>query len=166
MSKLMTGLLTMALATCAVAQGGEGLKETQSVYILIENLQEDLVADGLTQQALRRDIEELVRGIGLGVLSVEESMEGSPGQGLLRLTVLSRTVSDKNRIYAVRLDFRRRVSVADQPEAPLMATTWQAMDLGMTPLKDMKEIRSTVRDLVSKFAADYRKANPKTPGAK
>lgn len=164
MARLITGFLVMVLATCALAQTGDGLKSTQSVYILIEELQEELTKDGLTQQALRKDMEDLVRGTGLSVLSVEESMEARPGQGILRLAVTSRVVSDKNRIYGVRLDFRRKVEVVGQPEAHLMASTWQVMDVGMTPLKDMLEIRSTVRDLVGKFAADYRKANPKAPG--
>jgi hypothetical protein len=165
MSRLFTGFLVMIMATCALAQTGDGLRNTQGVYILIEELQEDLAKDGLTQQALRKDIEDLVRGTGLSILSVEESMEAHPGQGILRLAVTARVVSDRNRIYAVRLDFRRKVEVVGQSENQLMASTWQAMDVGMTPLKDMIEIRSTVRDLVGKFAADYRKANPKSPGA-
>jgi hypothetical protein len=165
MSRLITGLLVMATVTCALAQGGEGLKDIQRVYILIEDLQEDLIKDGLTQQALRKDVEGLVRGTGLSVLSLEESMEARPGQGILRLAITSRTVSEKNRIYAVRLDLRRKVELAGGPETQLMASTWHAMDLGMTPLKDMLEIRGTVRDLVGKFATDYREANPKASGA-
>ncbi|MBU1698518.1 MAG: hypothetical protein KJ970_09620 [Candidatus Eisenbacteria bacterium] len=168
MSRFFMGLLAMAMimipATGALAQGSDGLQGIQSVYVLIQDLPEELAKDGLTQEILRKDMEEPILATGLRVLSLEESMEARPDQGILRLVIMSQPVSENNRIYAVRLDFRRKVMIAGQPETQLMASTWQALDIGMTPIKDMLEIRSAARDLVSKFAADHSNANPKVPG--
>jgi hypothetical protein len=165
MLRWMFPLVAMAACVAVSAQapgGGQGfgLEGVQKVFVVID-LEKGLAEAGLTEGSLRQELEELVGAAGLTVLPLDDPLEEQAGQGVLRLAVQSRPISENNRIYSVRLEFRQRVRLERNPEMKLSASTWSAGDHGMTPLKDMREIRSTVRDLAGRFAADYRKANPK-----
>ena len=59
--------------------------------------------------------------------------------------------------------FRQRVTLARDPEAKLVATTWQESDFGLSRRTDMLEIKGVVNDLVAEFLADCQAANPDAP---
>ena len=137
-----------------------GLRGVHAVYVVIQDLQEDLVKDGLLTETLRSELKELIQAGGLEVFVVEDPLDEALVQGTVRLAIQATTVSATNRVYCVQIEFRQRVNLTRDPSLGLVATTWQASDIGLSPLKDMLEIRGAIRDLMAKFLADCQTANP------
>ena len=160
--------LALLVPVCVAAQPQEevaryGLHGVRAVYVVIQDLQEDLVKDGLLTETLRSEMKQLVQAGGLEVFVVEDPLDEPLVQGTLRLTIQATTVSSMNRIYCVRIEFRQRANLTRDPSIGLVATTWQASDIGLSPLKDMTEIHGAVRDLMARFLADCQQANPDPP---
>jgi len=161
---LLTVLILGVAGVSARAQSTEnayGLVGLRTVYLAVEDLDPGLQTAGLTATGLKTEMIEMVSAMGLTVASGEDPLESPKGEAVLRLSIQTNPISENNRIYTVRLDVRQRVTLERDPSATLTASTWYVGDHGMTPMKDVKEIRNTVRDLMGRLAADYQKANPK-----
>ncbi|OGQ82882.1 MAG: hypothetical protein A3F90_20160 [Deltaproteobacteria bacterium RIFCSPLOWO2_12_FULL_60_19] len=131
--------------------------------LIVENLDADLVQNGLSMADVRAEIEVLL--YKYGVLK----RDGKSFDPVLWVQVGTYKIG-KVYAFTVRLEFLQYMRFARPmpkpssrvfvPEKDLVAT-WSQMVLGAAPASDLSEIRRTLRDLTTKFITDFRTANDK-----
>lgn len=155
----------LALPSGLAAQPSEeprpaGLEGLSAVYVMVDPL-DDVREDGLAEASVRKMVEDLLAATELRILTQEDLLENAGAETSMHVSIKTSVTSDVNRLYMVELGLRQPVSLARSPGTTFVATTWQASDFGITPRKDLMALNSDIRDLASRFLADFRMANPK-----
>jgi hypothetical protein len=134
-----------------------------SVYILVEELPDELQQAGLSRATLQTDAELRLCAAGIRVATEQEglSLLGSP---LLYVKVqggrnITTTGIHLGYVAAVVLQFFQDVRLDRDPSIRVEAPTWSAMQTITGPTVEV--IRQSVRDLADRFANAYLMANPK-----
>jgi hypothetical protein len=134
-----------------------------AVYVLVEDLSDELKKTGLSEAILQTDAELRLRAVGIRVATETESFSvaGSPYL-YLRVTGMA---SDSRGGYRygyvayVEVALRQDVSLIRNPSTHAVAETWTKGTLIAGPTVDV--IRDAVRDMTDGFANAYLAANPK-----
>ena len=125
------------------------------------------------KDSIKTGVELKLRQSGVGV--IEREWLETPGFPMLRATVglyeAKATGPSEEYIFyssSFRLDLRQAVLLKRDPDVAsgkneaIMATTWEAEQVGYAPRDDLREqIRRTAGDLVEEFLNDYLSVNPK-----
>ena len=139
------------------------LAGVSSVYILVEELPDELKQAGLSRATFRTDTELRLRAVGIRV-ATEQEWFSLPGSPLLYLKVqggrnLTETGIHLGYVAAIVLQFLQNVRLDRDPSIQVQAPTWSAMLTSTGPTVEV--LRESVRDLVDRFANTYLMANPK-----
>lgn len=130
------------------------------VYVMPENpLDEDAIRGGLSQDAIRTDVELKLWQAGIRVLSREE-WEQEPGKPYLQVwpRVLKGGVLGRY-IYHITVEFKQYVNLVRSPSVQVFGATWSTEHMGYTP--ELRDIREKLKERIDKFMDAYLSVNPK-----
>jgi hypothetical protein len=142
----------------AMDEGVRSLAGVPLVYVLVEDLSDDLKAAGLSADILVTDAELRLRTVGISVGSRQESLR-TPGFPYLYVRVTGRGSPENGYYGAVSVEFFQEVRLVRSQSIRVSACTWQVNSIFRGG--DPKGVRGTVRDLSDAFANAYLAANPK-----
>lgn len=134
-----------------------GLK---GVAVVVEDLREDAVKDGLDAAQLKTEAELRLRKAGVTVFEGPDSSDNITG-AYLYINVT--TLKDKN-LYAfsIRAALSERVRLSRDVPKITAGETWQSNSIGTVGSDNMTvSIRQSVSDTVDEFANAYLAQNPK-----
>ncbi|MDP8207656.1 MAG: hypothetical protein P9L92_13400 [Candidatus Electryonea clarkiae] len=131
-----------------------GLKK---FIILIEELDNDLAAQGLNKQILKEDIESKLQLAGIKVAPVVEAPE-TPWLYVRITSLMSRTGQFS---YNISFDLNANVKIEFNDKVVKGATIWSSDLLVVVDKKRVVEsVRQNIKDMMETFLMDYHTANP------
>lgn len=138
----------------------ESLRGLLGVAVIIEPIKPDAQADGLTTEAVRTDVELILRSSGIRVVTLAE-VEKMPSTGVLYVNV--NTLRDGYAYsYGVEVTLGQRVSLTHRPQHTMLATTWHAGEIGTVGKVNLKDYLSgLIVGKVKVFASDFLAVNPR-----
>lgn len=115
---------------------------------------------GLTESALRKEVESRLAAAGIRVLSDRE-WQAAPGHPSLKLEVTLKREGKGSRLFLVELEVEQDVRLVRDPARNGPAATWAAASrFGATPASGVGGVLSAVREACDEFVATWRRANP------
>jgi hypothetical protein len=154
-----------AVAAAAVGFGAaenhrESLRGLSAVTVRVEALSREAREAGLSEQALRAEVEQRLARAGMKVLSPAEAQQ-TPGRPVLYVRVNAR-LPYGSPMFAVNvtLALLQDVRAERVPELRIReAKTWDAGYLRTWPRENLRQVMDTVRDLTDEFLQDWKQAN-------
>ena len=169
-------LFTLVLLMCTVVRGEnrtsatvpkvvteerDTLRGLLEVQVIVEGLEPGARQLGLSEQALRTDVERQLRQYGIRVASDEQYLKTAVVPILyLRVHTLS-TEGVPFIPVSVDVELQQMVLLAREPAVYCVAATWMTGSMAVVGLSDGRRVRDSVRDSVAKFINDYLAVNPK-----
>ena len=135
----------------------ETLRGLPGVDVLIEDLDPDATAAGLSRDAIQADVELILRSSGIQVVPLGRVPVGP----YLYLNVI--TVKNGLGVYAysVSLELNQKVEVLSGTRKQVYAATWSKRTIGSVGRDNLHTIVSdNVAPLVKRFANDFLAVNP------
>lgn len=163
---LGTILLACLLFAVAVAADNETQRRTlaglQGIYVTIETLNPEVERDGLSESAIKTDVELKLRQAGIRILTREQWL-GTPGKPWLYLNVsVLKSPWSGEYVYGIELKLIQEVTLTRVPRTMTDASTWEARgSVGIAGQARLLDIRNFVRDMVDQFINAYLAVNPK-----
>ena len=162
MKRLVTVTLMMIVfLPCVKGQSTldekQSLKGIASLFVLIEDISDEVQRDGLSQTQLQTDIELRLRKAGIRVVNKDQGI-GGPFL-YLNITAVKQEVG----LYAVgiQLTFNQEVVLVRDKTVRLVATTWRLGGVNIVGSQKVSQTRNIVGDVVDAFINDYLGANTK-----
>jgi hypothetical protein len=168
---LLMGLAVCVLPTGASAAGGKyeiaSLKGLKGVGVVIEHIDSDGQAMGLSESDIRTDVELSLRVTGMKVLPTEE-MVREPGAPYLYVVVLALPpIPSGTSAFTVVITLNQSIVLerkvpgdSEEPQTWLPGvSTWDYFMIGIGKRPD---VHSAIKTCVSKFLNDYLTVNPKS----
>jgi hypothetical protein len=158
-------IITAAFLFCAtlMAQDAESNRKTLKgligVQVLVENLNPDVIKDGLSGDQIQTDVELRLRIAGIKVLTQADSIS-SPGMPVLYIRVHA-IKSGETYSCSEEVRLGQNVKLDRDPQIILPATTWGTGGLGIIGVNKLDVIRDRVKDDVDKFINAWLSVNPK-----
>lgn len=161
-----------ALAAGQANPARDSLKDLGGVYVLVENVKEDIQRRGLTRDLLKADVESRLRHAGIEVFEDERQQDlardvsNREPRGTTYLYVRVTTAgdaSDGKYAYAVAVQLHQLLRTA-QRDAPTLfyGPSWSSEQLGLAGADELRQrVRGAVTDLTDRFSSDYVAANPR-----
>ena len=156
----LTLALSIALVICPCASFGadtsterETLQGLKGFKVVIEELPPAAIADGLTVDQLRIDVELRLRKAGVPVTTT--------GRPFLYINVYPVKRKDDVYVYSCRVEVMQEVLVLENEKVSVAATWSDQMTGSVGSLKMARFIRDQVADLVDEFLNAYLSVNPK-----
>jgi hypothetical protein len=136
----------------------ETLAGFDTLKVLVEGFDPDLVQAGVTETQIQTDVEIKLRQAGFKVKDKEEMF--SP-YIYLYINVSS---NNKNGIFAVSVhtSLTQEVYLDRDKSIDTLASTWDTGDIGLISRGNVRSLRDTISDQVDRFINDYLKANAST----
>ena len=159
-------LLSVAAVSLLAGQDDEYSRKTLvglgGVYVLVEEVGDSALRDGLSKQQLRTDVELRLREAGILVLTEEQTLAKESGAYLY---VYIHAVNSSKGFYAVhvRVELKQRVKLIRNSSIIAVAPTWSAAPItGMVGSAYLSSsMRDKVRDMTDQFINTYLAANPR-----
>lgn len=115
---------------------------------------------GLTESALRKEVESRLAAAGIRVLT-EREWQAAAGRPSLKLEVTLKSEGKSGRLFLVELEVEQDVRLARDPARSGPAATWAAAPrLGVVPASGVAGVLKAVREACDEFIAAWRRANP------
>ncbi len=133
----------------------QGLK---GVYVLVENLEEELTAAGIQRLQLQSYAEVRLMEAGIRVLEHEQVFQ-RPGIPFLYINVGSFKFDQESFAVCIDVSLREQVRLLRREESPaVVATTWRkGARVGVLPAKLVaRGIRQTIDDAIQEFIQDLK----------
>jgi hypothetical protein len=159
-------LLATTIASPAAGQSDDAITRKtlaglKGIYILVEDVDDDVQRDGLSREQIRTDVELRLRQAGLDVLS-ELQYAAETGFPYLYVNVQTLKSSLGPYVYRLEVELKQSVTPIRNPSATLLAPTWAARaKLGIVGVDNVRSLRDDIRDMVDQFINAYLAANPK-----
>jgi hypothetical protein len=128
------------------------LRGLKGIKVVIDKLDQQLAADGLTEGRLQAQVEDKLRAAGI---VVDDNAKEFLGVGVT-------SVRGKRTPYAlcVTLSLYQVVTLARDPKVKAVAPTWETQDVLMSPPKALREATTeSIDTLMSRFIEAYKAAN-------
>ncbi len=156
-------LMVFMAVTDVRAIDSEATKQTihglRGVSVVVEELQPNLqkyaARFGLTQEQLRKDVEQTLAKSGMASLSQDKWL-ATPGRPMLYVSINTHEYEKYWFAYNVRIELRQLVSLEANPALKTMAATWGVHTTGVSNIGTLGAIRNNVNLLVERFAASCR----------
>lgn len=132
------------------------------IEVIVEEMSPDAELQGLTESALRTDVELKLRQAGIRVLTRIEAQRQAVNSAGLLLAVGTRLLEKGNYAFAIQLKLDQAVLLQRDPSIIWVAPTWEVpVMFGTIGAKNLSKLRDFVRDMVDQFINAYLAANPK-----
>ena len=142
-----------------VPTGGYTLRSLPGVEVIVETIPAPLQRAGLSQAAVKADLE---RWLGTGGVTVYQSQPANPSAAKayldLRTTVL--TLRDGSYAVAVQMHVRQTVRSLATESSIVNAATWETGRLVNVVPSDLPRVRDEIRGMAEEFVAEWKGAHP------
>ncbi len=161
-SAIIMVLTCLALSTAHATTSAEreSLRGLAGVAVVIEVINSDAQADGLSEEAVLTAVELILKSSGIRVLSQLESFSTPSAPFLyVRINTMKTELA-----YAVDLHVAldQRVSLVQRPEHKMSAATYELSSVGMYSTRLLRDLISDgVEPDVKAFATDFLAVNPR-----
>lgn len=158
-------LFTLPYLNLGGAQGAapiqvESLRYLPGVAVVIEEIEAEAKADGLSEEAIRTAVEHTLQASGIRILTpVERS--NTPSQPSLYVRVSTYKAESALYAYAVTVALKQLMALAHRPQRTMYASTWEQGMMGTLGSHGIEQAPKAVEDLIKKFANDFLAANPR-----
>ncbi len=151
--------LDLSTAQATTPEERESLRGLTGVSVVIEEINPDAQADGLSEEDVRTDVEFILRSSGIRVLTVSEIIK-TPAQPYLYVRV--HTIEDEgNYAFSVEVALKQQVSLFHRPQHKMSAATWNIHMTGTAvKYKIRGSVSNTIEPLVMEFANDFLTMHP------
>ncbi len=133
------------------------------IGLSIEQINPEVEKDGLTVNALRMEIEEVLSNEGIKLLSKKECLENLDwrSQGEPRLKICPRIIKNAANKYVFRIDmeFEQLAHPIHYHDVSSLSATWKIGCEGRS--SDIRDIRRIIKDGAEMFLNIYSLFNPK-----
>ncbi|HET9269487.1 MAG TPA: hypothetical protein VFO31_15035 [Vicinamibacterales bacterium] len=152
-------VLAFSAGQLFVPTGGHTLRSLPGVEVIIETIPVPLQRAGLTQAAVKADLE---RWLGAGGVTVYQSQPANPSAAKayldLRTTVLA--LRDGSYAVAVQMHVRQTVRSLATESSIVNAATWETGRLVNVAQSDLPRVRDEIRAMAEEFVAEWKGAHP------
>jgi len=157
--------LSCGLAVAGHAQGARNIASLagiEGIEVVVETMTPAQEAIGLSERALRSDVEVQLRRAAVRVLSQAQQCGALP---CLYIHVTTTNVPGASRSTAsfVHVGLQQLVTLSRDTSVALSVETWHALGrIGLAPsAQSADRVRDTVRNEVDQFITSYLNANPR-----
>jgi len=152
--------LDLNAAQAAYADQRESLRGLAGVGLVIEDINADAKADGLSVEAIRTAVELILRSSGIRILTQAEVSNTTSGAYLY---VQAATYKIRSGLYAytTTVALRQPVSLVHRPQQTMFASTWDRVYVGSPGSQNISWLINPIEDSVKIFANDFLAANPR-----
>ncbi len=160
---MVMALTCLDLRTTQAASPEEldSLRGLPGVRVVIEDIDLDAQADGLSQEAIRTAVELILHSSDIRVLTQSESFKTPPEPHLyVRVAILA----DNNSGYALSalVELHQRASLLHRPQRKMSTATWSIRSIGIVGRNQIRSvIAKMIEPQVKEFANDFLAANPR-----
>jgi hypothetical protein len=157
-SVLITLCFFWIAAEASAARNWQSLRGLEGLQVVVGDVNQAAVQDGLSADILRTDVTRALLGAGINVLTREERLltRGAPWLYVSVATVRTKLGSH---VYSVSVALFQE-GLLDSNGFRTSVQTWERGAFGMTRSQDLRRIRQAVNDLVHMFIKDYLAMNP------
>ena len=153
--------LDLSTTQAASPEERDSLRGLPGVEVVIENIDLDAQADGLSQEAIRSAVERILRSSDIQVLTQTESFKTPPEPHLyVRVTIMA----DNNSGYALPgvVELHQRVLLLHRPQREMSTETWSIRSIGIVGRNQIRSVVSKmIEPQVKEFANDFLAVNPR-----
>jgi hypothetical protein len=155
MAMLLVGFNSPSIPAQSDAYSNGSLKGISSVYVVVEELDDDAKIIGLTEGAIQTDIELKLRLAGMRVVSEKEGMQlsGSPH------IYVRAALAPSAKAACVEVGMEQNVLLQRTRECLPGVKTWETGGTILNPTA--QGIRNHIKDQVDIFLNAWRSVNPK-----
>jgi hypothetical protein len=138
------------------------LRGLPGIFVLVQRLNPELEAEGLTKEQIESDVESRLRMSKIGLLSKEQYSKSSVAPFLHVVPAVLRVKLGTTSLYAYTVIVRlsQRVHLVRNPEIETSAFTWTSEGT-YGAVRSVGDIRTKIADEVDKFISAYISVNPK-----
>jgi hypothetical protein len=155
----LTAPVVLAAGQLFVPTGGHTLRSLPGVEIILETIPEPLQQAGLTQAAVKADLERWLRAGGVPVYQSQPDNPSAAKAYLdLRTTVLA--LRDGSYAVAVQMHVRQTVKSLATESSIVNAATWETGRLVNVTLSGPPRVRDEIRGMADEFVAEWKGAHP------
>jgi len=159
LTALFLGLGT-AEATLSQAEAIRTLKGIRSIPIVVEEVDAEAQAAGLTTSDLQTECELRLRKVGISVPVSGEPVDRDSPYLYVYVNVFPANSGDQY-VFNANLEFRQKVGLVRNKSILALATTWNTGTTGVIMRPNLSKVRNSVGNLMDEFANAYLSANPK-----
>jgi hypothetical protein len=141
------------------ARNWQSLRGVKGLQVVIGDVSQDAVEDGLNEDLLKADVVRTLTGVGINVLTRRERL-GTPGAPWLYVSVGTVRTKLGSYVYSVSIALFQD-ALLECNDLRTTVQTWERGSFGMTRSQDLRRIRQAVGDLVVVFIKDYLAMNPR-----
>ncbi len=135
------------------------LRGLNGVHVLVADLDTEDEIDGLDTAQIRKDIDDMLRTAGIGVLTREEAMR-TPGIPCLYVNVDTMKGPDGFYAYSTTVELLQGVYLIRNPDIRTYAETWSTGVKGIAAEANLKKtIQDDLRDILDVFINNYFSVN-------
>lgn len=156
----LTGL-DLALAQEESSPARESLRGLSGVSVLVGQLAPDVKADGLSEEAIRTAVQQIIRSNGIRALSQADTKATGTGATLLVRANTMKPNTQQLYVYDVSVQFYQRVVLVNQPDYSMLAMTWESGVTGAVGSGRVRDFLNSVERQVKAFANDFLTVNPR-----
>ncbi len=167
MAKLWMALLALVSVLVSLALADDPAERATlaglaGVRVVVDDVEDDVEDEGLTQSALQRDVELKLQQAGIRVLT-EAEWRAAPGKPTLELEINTLKPQTKTYLFSITLDLAQEVRLERDTNLSSHASTWSATPrLGAALAAHLpRAVRRHVQEMVDQFVNAYLAANPK-----
>jgi len=134
------------------------------VCVMVEDLQPNIQKYAkkyeLTQEQLKRDVEQKLQKSGIIILSKENWLK-TPGRPVLYVNINTHEHEKYWYAYDIKVELKQIVYMEANPKVKTLADTWSISMTGIVNIGTLNTIRDSVGILVNRFIDAYLSANTK-----
>ncbi len=153
--------LDLSTSQAASPEERDSLRGLPGVEVVIEDIDLDAQADGLSQEAVLTAVERILRSSDIRVLTRTESYKTPPEPHLyVRVAILA----DNNSGYALSalVELHQRASLLHRPQRKMSTATWSIRSIGIVGRNQIRNVISKIIEpQVKEFANDFLAVNPR-----
>ena len=164
MANVMTLIyLNVNMAQAEIYGQRESLRGLQGVHVLIEQIDPEARADGLSEKAVRTAVEDILQSSDIQILTNSERIT-TPSKPYLYVNIIAvKSKGMSSYALTVNVYFRQYVSLVHRPQHTMSATTWHiayAVQAGTERLGEL--VPHVVEPAIKAFATDFLTVNTRT----
>jgi hypothetical protein len=142
------------------------LSGLQGVYVIVEELQPNLMKYGAAQKAglskegLKKEIETKLGKAGIKVLTWEQALK-APGMPFLYVNINTHEYEKYWYAYDIRVELQQMVIMAANSKIKSLADTWSINMTGIVNVGTMDKLKESVGILIDRFIFAHQAVNGK-----
>lgn len=154
-------LIPLSTGQAASKEDRESLRGLRGVQVVIEDIEEDLRAEGLSKDRIRTAAESVLKSSGIPLLRDEEH-NTTTSRAWLHVQVGTLKDLSGRYAYMIRVFLRQKVFLEDGPPQSISATTWEsAIVIGTIRGSNLRQLVMTAEEKTKEFATDFLAQNPR-----